>query len=441
MSKELLQIPLTINASMVRREMVDGADCIIINSATLPDNIVMNGGLYPAEEIANSFATLERVLAPVGHPEKDGKYISANDPYAIHNFDVGAYVANVERKNGKVYHDTIINIDVANQTERGREMLEAIGNMEKNGVPIHTSTGVLLEREILDKPQMNAAEIEYTWIARNMKFDHNAMLPNQIGAATPEQGVGMLVNTADVNLASFEGNEDYEDESLDSLLGDLRDMLKDKIAQTEIGAKYIYIAEIFDRAVVYEVTRDDNTDDYYRVEYAILDGEVQLGTEKEKVKRRFSWATNKLKTFIKNMGFAKPIQETYNETVTNSNSNEGSEMTPEEKAAFAADITKQVVGNADLLKVIADTVKGAVQPIADSMTKLEANAQTAEKAERAPLEAKAEAKGLSADEIKSMSTNALKVAFGADIEGSATYLAGGEPQVNADESEFSRELP
>jgi len=155
MSKELLQIPLTINASMVRREMVDGADCIIINSATLPDNIVMNGGLYPAEEIANSFASLERVLAPVGHPEKDGKYISANDPYAIHNFDVGAYVANVERKNGKVYHDTVINIDVANQTERGKELLEAIANMEKDGTPIHTSTGVLLEREPLDEPQTN----------------------------------------------------------------------------------------------------------------------------------------------------------------------------------------------------------------------------------------------------------------------------------------------
>ena len=246
MSKELLQIPLTINASMVRREMVDGADCIIINSATLPDNIVMNGGLYPAEEIEKSFATLERVLAPVGHPEKDGKYISANDPYAIHNFDVGAYVANVERKNGKVYHDTIINIDVANQTERGREMLEAIGNMEKNGVPIHTSTGVLLEREVLDKPQMNAAEVEYTWIARNMKFDHNAILPNQIGAATPDQGVGMMVNAADVDLASFEGNEEFEDESLDELMRQLRDMIEDAIAKTEIGAKHIWISDISD---------------------------------------------------------------------------------------------------------------------------------------------------------------------------------------------------
>ncbi|MBX2848973.1 MAG: hypothetical protein KTR16_11675 [Acidiferrobacterales bacterium] len=431
MPKELLQIPLTINASMVRREMVDGADCIIINSATLPDNIVMNGGLYPAEEIANSFASLERVLAPVGHPEKDGKYISANDPYAIHNFDVGAYVANVERKNGKVYHDTVINIDVANQTERGRELLEAIANMEKNGTPIHTSTGVLLEREPLDEPQTNAAGLEYSWIARNMTFDHNAILPNQIGAATPEQGVGMMVNSADVDLASFEGNEEFEDESIDDMFNDLRDMLKDKIAQTEIGAKYIYIAEVFDRAVVYEVTREDNTDDYYRVEYAILDGEVQLGTEKVKVKRRFSWATNKLKSFIKNMGFAKPIQETYNETVTNSISDEGLEMTQEEMQALLDAQSEKLEANFD--KKLA--------PLSKKVASLEANAQSAEKAERAPLEAKAEAKGLSADEIKAMSTNALKVAFGDAIEGDATYAAGGEPVANAEQSEFSRELP
>jgi len=430
MPKELLQIPLTINASMVRREMVDGADCIIINSATLPDNIVMNGGLYLAEEIDKSYMTLEGVQAPVGHPEKDGKYISANDQYARKNFYAGAYVANVERKNGKVYHDTVIDIDEANKYEKGRELLEAIANMEKNGVPIHTSTGVLLEREVLEKPQMNAAEVEYTWIARNMKFDHNAILPNQIGAATPEQGVGMMVNAADVDLASFEGNEEFEDESLDELMRQLRDMIEDAIAKNEIGAKHIWISDISDRACVYEVTREDNTSDYYRVEYAILDGEVKLGTEKTKVRRKLSWVTNSLKTFIKNMGFAKPIQETYNESVTNS-TNEGLEMTPEEMQALLDAQSAKMEANLD--KKLA--------PLTDKIASLEANAQSAEKAERAPLEAKAEAKGLSADEIKSMSTNALKVAFGADIEGSATYAAGGEPVVNADKQEFSRELP
>jgi len=250
----------------------------------------------------------------------------------------------------------------------------------------------------------------------------------------------MMVNSADVDLASFEGNED-EDDSLDSMLGELRDMLRNKIAESEVGVRHIWIADVFDRSVVYEIDREDDTSDYYRVEYAILDGEVQLGAEKVKVKRKFSWATNKLKAFIKNMGFAKPIQETYNETVTNSISDEGLEMTPEEKAAFAAEVTKQVVGNADLHKVIADTVKDAVQPMAKSMEKLEANAQSAEKAERAPLEVKAEAKGLSADEIKAMSTNALKVAFGDSVEGDATYAAGGEPVANAEQSEFSRELP
>lgn len=422
-NKRLYQIPLTINASMVRREMIDGADCIIINSATLPDNIVMNGGLYPAEEIANSFMSLERVLAPVGHPEKDGKYISANDPYAIHNFDVGAYVANVERKNGKVYHDTIINIDVANQTERGREMLEAIANMEANGVPIHTSTGVLLEREILDKPQMNAAEVEYNWIARNMKFDHNALLPNQIGAATPEQGVGMMVNASDVDMSSFEGNEEYEDEeSIGERIDEIVEDLKDALSKVESNYSYIYIPldGLHYNKFVYSVEYKDGTSQHYMRDFALIDDEIQLG-ERKAVKRKLSWVTNGLKSFIKNMGFAKNIQETYNESVINSNT-EGSEMTQEEMQALLDAQSEKMEANFDKKLV----------PLTEKLASLEANADAAGKAERAPFEAKAEAKGLSTDEIKSMSTNALKVAFGSDVEGSATFAKGGEPEVNAE---------
>src|SRR5690606_13959760 len=57
------------------------------------------------------------------------------------------------------------------------------------GQPIHTSTGLLCQRE----PAPKGAE-GYQWIARNMQFDHDAILLDEPGAATPEQGVGMMVN-------------------------------------------------------------------------------------------------------------------------------------------------------------------------------------------------------------------------------------------------------
>src|SRR5690606_39194565 len=56
------------NTAAIRREKRNGRDVIIVPSATLPDNVVMNGILYPAEEIAKSFKGLERTPAPLGHP-------------------------------------------------------------------------------------------------------------------------------------------------------------------------------------------------------------------------------------------------------------------------------------------------------------------------------------------------------------------------------------
>ena len=98
----LIQCQTVVSRDAVRRETIDGVEHIIISSRTLPDNIVMNGGLYPAEEIAKGFASLERTLAPVEHPlNANGQFISATDPTAIHNFYAGAFNQNVRQEGGR----------------------------------------------------------------------------------------------------------------------------------------------------------------------------------------------------------------------------------------------------------------------------------------------------------------------------------------------------
>jgi len=196
--KLMIQCSTAINKSHVRRELRNGIEHIIVSSATLPDDVVMNGGLYPADEIANSFPSLERTLAPIEHPvDSAGNFLSASDPDAIHNFYAGAYNENVERKNGRVTLDKVINVQEALKSERGKRLLDRINELEtsSNPRPIHTSTGVFLEVEELKEVAVNAAGKTYRWIARNMVFDHDAILLDSIGAATPEQGVGMAVNS------------------------------------------------------------------------------------------------------------------------------------------------------------------------------------------------------------------------------------------------------
>ena len=192
----MVQCRTQVKRDAVRRESIDGVEHIIVSSSTLPDNIVMNGGMYPADEIEKSFKSLELTLAPVEHPQVNGQYISANDPRAIHGFHAGAFNMNVRRENGRVHVDKYINVAEAKKSEKGKRLLDRIDELETNNNPrpIHTSVGVFVSVEELPEMMTNDAGDQYKWIARDMVFDHDAILLDNVGAAQPHQGVGVAVN-------------------------------------------------------------------------------------------------------------------------------------------------------------------------------------------------------------------------------------------------------
>lgn len=183
-----VNIRTVANVAAVRREKRNGRDVVIVPSATLPDDIVMNGSagpiLYPADEIAKSFRGLERTPAPLGHPMVNEKFVSARDPEGINIGWIGAWNENVRQENGRVMLDKVIDVERANQSEGGKAVLAAVNA----GGPVHTSTGILCLLEAAN------GDVNYKYIAREIVFDHDAILLDQEGAATPEQGVGMLVN-------------------------------------------------------------------------------------------------------------------------------------------------------------------------------------------------------------------------------------------------------
>lgn len=184
-------IHLRCNAGKIRREKRDGRDVIVVSSATLVDNSVLNGIRYPASVIDESFHTLEGAPAPLGHPIVNGKFVSAKDPAGLVRTFVGAHNEGVRRANGKVYVDKVIDVEFAKQTVGGRRVLNAIEKEE----PIHTSTGLLATL----KPLANEADGARFEI-ETMVLDHDAILLDEPGAATPDQGVGMFVNAAGEEL-------------------------------------------------------------------------------------------------------------------------------------------------------------------------------------------------------------------------------------------------
>jgi len=181
-----------VNAKNVYRDEKRG-EIVLRNVCPIRDDVVMNGGLYSSEDIDRSYLSIDETLAPLGHPtDASGNFISAKSGQAVQNFYVGAVNRNVTKRGNEVLMDIVINVDQAKGCKRGPELLDRIQYMESSREPIHVSTGLMLTKD--EVSGVNADGDEYTWIARNMEFDHVAILLDEPGAATPEKGVGIFAN-------------------------------------------------------------------------------------------------------------------------------------------------------------------------------------------------------------------------------------------------------
>ena len=270
MSQIRVNISTAVNSKLIREEVVNGRTFIVVPSKTLPDNVVMNGGMYPAEEVAKSYKSLEGTPAPLGHPEHNGEYISANDARA-YLFNIGGFNKNVERKDGIVHVEKWI--DKEHAERMAPELIDAINH----GEPIHTSTGLLCTRG--DAPK----GANYDWVALNMAFDHDAILLGEVGAATPDQGVGMMVNGQQMFVVNS---------TLDSMESDKRESMSKALGEDK------WLVDYNDNELIYQ---PDDSSDYLAVAYSLANDSVTIEGEAYPVKRLTAWErlTNFLKPKLK----------------------------------------------------------------------------------------------------------------------------------------------
>lgn len=199
-NKLQVNVLTTINsASNISEQIIDGDPHYVIkNVVPVVDDVVMNNGLYPGEEIRKSYHGLDGKPAPYNHPMIDGKYVSASMTRAANQFSVGAWIENPSHDGSKALVDLKVNKIKAERSEKGQELIgriEALKNSAEDAEPIHVSTGLLLNREAAEGTSKGK---KYTWIARNMEWDHLAILPPGVpGAGTPEDGVGIFATNGE----------------------------------------------------------------------------------------------------------------------------------------------------------------------------------------------------------------------------------------------------
>ena len=208
--------------SKISTKIINGKEHIVINDVVpIVDDIVMNGIFYPADEIDKAYMTLNDNLMPLDHPRVNNENVSALNPQAINNYHVGAWGRNVRKSGNKVLMDAYIDRKFAESSEKGKLLVNRLDEMisGENTNPIHVSTGLIY---VPDKQSGTSKGKKYSAIARNMHFDHVAILTDKQGAATPDDGVGIFVNSKGDKLP-------IEQVSLIDALDYTKDRLFDKV--------------------------------------------------------------------------------------------------------------------------------------------------------------------------------------------------------------------
>lgn len=332
MSERRINIRTLVNSKKIKRETRNGREVIIVPSATLPDNVVMNGIRYPAEEIEASFAGLDRKPAPLGHPVVNGKFVPALSPEGINVNWIGAHNENVRRENGRVFLDKVIDVEVANRTENGKKLIEAI-NAQK---PIHTSTALLCTLE-------EVTGQSYKFNARGMEFDHDAILLDEPGAATPEQGVGIFVNSSGSEIEVTNSVYETTDRDLDWAMENIVQALERRSRAPLIERMKTAILDAFGAGKA-ETSNSKDEEEMSKEELDKLAGKVDALTES--LKGMGETIANSVGTAVSTA--LKPVLDAANAAAEQQKSKDETEK---------SDLVSKVVANKILSEELAKTME------------------------------------------------------------------------------------
>jgi len=421
MKKTRIHILSAVNAANVSK---DGGMYTIKDVCGAIDGIVMNSALYPAEELRNSAASLEGKPAPAGHPKDgDGRFISALNGAALLNSYIGSVCTNARHEGGRTLVDIVVNEAQARAHPDGVKLVERLdaaitGN---NADPIHVSTGLLCKMLTANG---ESGGKRYTRIATGIQYDHLAILLNERGAGTPEDGVGMFLNSdgQEVEVETVEVNERAIDRRFEGVTGWIRKLL----GNSDLSFDQIYEGlravlpegawprEVFSRYCIY-MSSDDRL---FQQDYAIdSSGSVALIGQPVEVIRKVEY---------------EPI----------SNQEKVDAVKDKILAALnAAGIKTEGLDESQLLAAYNSMV---IKPVEEKLTAanaqiatFEANARAAEEAEASALAAElAVNSSLSADDLKKLGVSRLKE-LKANAHAAPVTVGGGAQQKRSEFSGYS----
>lgn len=140
---------------------------------------------HKADELGKVPGSWNGMPVVVNHPQKDGRFVSANLPDVIDQEIVG-----------RVYNSEMDGDKLRGEVWLDKERLEKISPQAfefiNDGLPLDVSIGVFTEDDYVTGDWNGE---KYNAIARNHRPDHLALLPGGEGACSWDDGCGVRVNT------------------------------------------------------------------------------------------------------------------------------------------------------------------------------------------------------------------------------------------------------
>jgi len=266
---------------------------------------VLNNVLYPADELRTFPEAWDGRPLPLSHPvDSNGNLISANSRDVIDAYSVGQ-VFNVQYNEGtdskpgtlvgEAWIDSAKLEDLA--TNKNSKALKLLAKLEADE-PIEISTGLFVEEEV-KSGVFNGKT--YETIARNHRPDHLAILVDEVGACSVEDGCGMMrANKSGITGAISKIVDRAKEFALNAFTdNDLRNALGDALRQkmSNTPGTYSYVRDIGgeagNRFVVYDAEwindEGKREDGVFRRNFSLSGDQITLADSQERVVKQTNY--------------------------------------------------------------------------------------------------------------------------------------------------------
>lgn len=276
MPKNILKIRTNGEKLNIRYETLDGVKYLVAPVVMVKEQ-VLNGEFLPAEEIEKSTIGWNGRPVVVYHPEDNkGESVIANDPDVIPNYQIGTiFNTQYDPETTKLRAEVWIDIKKArtknNSTKEALEMIKKSDELE-------VSTGYIVNDRISANGEYDG--VPYTAIQRQILPDHLALLPQEIGACSWEDGGGVRNNSSLFSKIKYKLRFNAQTSINESIFTQVKCIDKNVKGVTDL----IYDDE-GNSFAIYDTKLDDTGETVtFKVPYIIEDNIVQVINEPQMVR-------------------------------------------------------------------------------------------------------------------------------------------------------------